>query len=102
VRKNCRVEMTPEQLGEAENLTVGETAYWQKDEALFHWLCEGIVTRVDPTNVLRGDSACRACVVAWWNQPGLLIPAAAVGVGAVTGVYLVDREDPPPASPVRP
>lgn len=102
VRKNCRVDLNPEQIGEAENMTVGETAYWQKDEGVFHWLCEGVVSRVDPTNVIRGDSVCRACVVAWWNKPALLIPAAAVATGAVAGVVLVEQDDPPPASPIRP
>ena len=56
VRENCRVDLTPQERGEAENLTVGETAHWQRDEQVFHWLCEGIVTRIDPTNVLRGDA----------------------------------------------
>lgn len=101
VRKNCRVELTPEQRGEAENLTVGETAYWQRDQNVFHWLCEGIVTRIDPTNVMRSDGICRACVVAWWKKPALLIPAA-VATGGISGVVLVDRERPRPASPVRP
>ncbi len=101
VRKNCRVELTPEQRGVADNLTVGETAYWQRDESIFHWLCEGIVTRIDPTNVLRSDGVCRACVVAWWKKPAILIPAAAV-TGGVTGVVLIDRHQPSPASPDRP
>jgi hypothetical protein len=101
VRKNCPTELTPAQQGEAENLTVGETAYWQRDEAPFHWLCAGIVSRLDPTAVLRGDNACRACVVAWWKKPALLIPAA-VGVGTVTGIVLIDDKDPRPASPIRP
>ncbi len=34
VRKNCRVELTPEQQGVADNLVVGETAYWQRDESV--------------------------------------------------------------------
>lgn len=102
VRKNCRAELTPEQQGEADNMTIGETAYWQKDEGVFHWMCEGVVSRVDPTNVIRGDNVCRACVVAWWKKPGLLIPAAAIATGGVAGVVIIDRDDPPPASPIRP
>lgn len=101
VRKNCRVDLTPEQRGEAENLIVGETAYWQRDQTVFHWLCEGIVSRVDPNNVMRGDGVCRACVVAWWNKPALLIPAT-VATGGLAGVVLIDRDPPPPASPVIP
>lgn len=101
VRDNCLVELSERQLGESANLTVGETAYWQKDEGLFHWLCDGIVSRIGPLNVLRGDGACRACVIAWWKRPGVLIPAAGiVGVGAT--VALVDDSDPPPVSPSEP
>lgn len=101
VRKNCRVELTPEQQGVADNLVVGETAYWQRDEGVFHWLCEGIVSRVDPSNVTRGDGVCRACVVAWWKKPALLIPGA-VATGGLAGVVLIDQSPPEPASPVRP
>lgn len=101
VRDNCRVDLTEEQLGEANNLTVGETAYWQRDEALFHWLCDGIVSRLDPSNVKRGDGICRACVIAWWKRKGILIPAAA-GVGAIAGVSLLESDDPPPVSPSTP
>ncbi len=101
VRKNCRADLTPEQRGEADNLVVGETAYWQRDQSVFHWLCEGISSRVDPGNVVRGDAVCRACVVAWWKKPALLIPAA-VATGGLAGVVLIDRDPPPPASPVNP
>lgn len=101
VRKNCRVELTPEQRGLADNLVVGETAYWQRDQNVFHWLCEGVVSRVDPNNVVRGDSLCRACVVAWWKKPALLIPGA-LAAGGIAGVVLIDRDPPPPASPVNP
>ncbi|MCG8455680.1 MAG: hypothetical protein MI919_05315 [Holophagales bacterium] len=101
VRDNCRVELSEAQLGEAQNLTVGETAYWQRGEELFHWLCDGIVSRIDPTNVKRGDGICRACVVAWWKRPAVLIPAAsAVGVGAA--ISLIDDDDPAPISPSDP
>ena len=101
VRKNCRVELTPEQRGEADNLVVGETAYWQRDQSVFHWLCDGISSRVDPTNVVRGDGVCRACVVAWWQMPALLIPGA-VATGGLAGVVLIDPDEPPSASPTSP
>lgn len=101
VKDNCRVDLTPEQLGEAENLTVGESAYWQRDESIFHWLCDGIVSRIDPTNVKRGDGICRACVVAWWKRKEILIPAIA-GAGVLTGVILLDDDDPDPISPSSP
>ncbi|MCB1037074.1 MAG: hypothetical protein KDD47_24820, partial [Acidobacteria bacterium] len=65
VRESCEVELTDQQLGESENLTVGETAEWEKGEKVFHWLCDGVVTRIDPTRTLRSDEKCRACVIAW-------------------------------------
>lgn len=71
VRSDCRVDLTEEQAGLAANLTVGETEEWQRGEEIFHWKCDGIVSRIDPNNVLRGDSVCRTCVIAWW------MPAAA-------------------------
>lgn len=101
VKDECRIELTPEQVGEAENLTVGETAYWQQGEELFHWLCDGIVSRVDPTNVKRGDGICRACIVAWWKRPGILVPAASVVAGG-TGLYILDDDDPGDVSPTNP
>ena len=59
---NCQVELTPEQLGEAANLVVGETATWQAGKPVFHWMCAGVVARVDPEGVKRADGACRQCV----------------------------------------
>lgn len=101
VDDNCRVNLTPEQLGHSENMIVGETAYWQRGEKLFHWECDGIVARVDPNGIRRGDEICRACVIAWYERPGLLIPAV-VGASAVTGVVLIDDEPPLPVSPSEP
>lgn len=101
VRDNCRVDLSERQIGEAANMTVGETAYWQKAEGLFHWLCDGIVSRIDPLSILRGDSACRACIVAWWKRPDVLIPTAGV-LGVGTTVSLVDERDPTPVSPSEP
>lgn len=59
---DCDVELTPEQLGEAQNLVVGETAAWQRGKAVFHWLCDGVVARVNPEGVKRPDETCRTCV----------------------------------------
>jgi len=91
VRSDCEVELTPQQAGVAENLTVGETAVWQKDEEIFHWLCDGVVTRIDPLRILRADEVCRVCVIAWWKKPAVLAPAAAA---AITGIVVID-DDPP-------
>ena len=108
VKEDCRPDLNDEQLGEAENLVVGESAYWQQGEVPFHWMCEGIVSRYDPSNVKRGDEVCRACVVAWWERAGVLAPIGAA-VAGVTLVGLVGDDDtpldptpPPPASPDNP
>ena len=100
VRKNCRVDLSPQERGEAENLTVGETAVWQRDEAVFHWLCDGIVSRIDPTDVLRSDGVCRACVIAWWKKKKVLVTATSTIPISVGVVINKDPED--PASPDSP
>lgn len=97
VKEECRTDLTPQERGEAENLTVGETAYWQRGEEVFHWLCDGIVSRVDPNNVKRPDEYCRACIIAWWKRPTLMAPLAATGI-----VGIITSAPPPPASPSTP
>lgn len=92
VTKQCRVALTPQQAGYAENLTVGETANWQRGERLFHWECDGVVTRIDLALVPRADETCRSCLIAWWK------PAALIGAGAVTGI-IIDTNEPTPVSP---
>lgn len=110
VKDGCRPDLTPQQRGEAENLTVGETAYWQQGEEVFHWLCDGIVSRVGPGGVKRGDAVCRACVVAWWDKPGVLVPVVAGAAAGAVALYdvvddspeVIPPEPPPPASPDNP
>lgn len=80
VLESCRPDLTPQQLGEAQNLTVGESAHWQRGEDVFHWLCDGIVSRINPNMVKRSDEHCRACIIAWWRKPSVLIPTAATAV----------------------
>ena len=63
VTEECDFGLTEEQLGEAENLTVGETSLDQAGEEVVGFLCQGIVSRVDARGVLRGDERCRACVI---------------------------------------
>jgi hypothetical protein len=58
----CTVTMDPVQAGEANNLTVGETDPIQADRELFHWQCDGVVTRMSPEEILKADTACRGCV----------------------------------------
>ena len=72
----CGERLTPHQAGWAENLTVGETTDIQARRCLFHWLCDGVVTRISLEGILSPDECCRACVVAG------LWPQAAAGVVA--------------------
>lgn len=98
VKKDCRVSLTPQQQGMAQNLTVGETNTWQKGEPPFHWECTGVVTRKDPQLILRADGSCRACIIAWWP-----IAAEAGAVGAIIGINEDNPQGPPPdVSPSRP
>jgi hypothetical protein len=60
----CIPDLTPPERGWAQNLTVGEAASIQAAKQVFHWLCDGIVTRLSVDGVLRGDDYCRACVIA--------------------------------------
>ncbi|REJ80089.1 MAG: hypothetical protein DWQ36_12230 [Acidobacteria bacterium] len=99
VRDQCPVRLDPIEASLAQNLTIGETAAWQRGEEVFHWLCDGVVTRIGFDGIYRADDVCRACVVAWWQMPAVLVPSAA-GATA-TGVLFVD-DDVPPASPDRP
>lgn len=94
VRKDCRIGLTPQQLGMARNLTVGETNVWQKGEQPFHWECIGVVTRKDPQGILRADEVCRACVIAWWPY--------VAGAGAVGALVAITQERPQDVSPSRP
>lgn len=97
-KSDCKVTLTPQQQGYAENLVVGETREWQKGESVFHWECDGVVTRVDSAGVWRPDDACRACVIAWWKDPRVIVPSIMGTIGVVT----IIRKDPEPASPSRP
>ncbi len=100
VRDRCDHELDQTQRGLAENLSVGETAPWQVSEEIFHWKCEGIVTRVDAKGFFRGDEVCRACLIAWWKKKNFLLPVAS-GLTA-TGLTLIDGDSPSSASPSRP
>lgn len=82
------------QSGWAQNLTVGETTAEQAGEPVFHWLCDGVVTRISQQGVFRADEYCRACVV------GLgFVPVSAIAAGVVSGAIV---EHPPEASPRQP
>jgi hypothetical protein len=97
VRANdCFEPLTPKQRGWADNLTVGETTSAQTGKEVFHWLCEGIVTRIDSYGILRPDEFCRACVVGF----GFVPPLASVATGVVSGAII--EHPPTEASPRQP
>jgi hypothetical protein len=96
VRDDCTAALTPQQAGMAMNLTVGETSRWQVGKPVFHWECTGVIARVDSQRVLRGDEACRACVVGWWPL------AAGAGVLGLVAVTDDDPDGPQEISPSRP
>jgi len=99
VDKGCEVELDEQQRGAAQNLTIGETTFEQVGEMVDGFICDGIVSRINPDGVLRGDEACRACVIAWKRRGALLLPiAGAIGLGGV----ILTRDEPPRASPFEP
>ena len=96
VKRDCHIELTPQQRGVAQNLTVGETTADQSHGGVMGFLCDGVVTRVNTNNVRRADDFCRTCVVAWWKKTEVLVPAFAAG--GVTTVIL-DQPEPSPSRP---
>jgi len=97
VRANdCFEQLTPKQSGWADNLTIGETSVAQANKEIFHWLCQGIVTRIDTEDILHPDEYCRACVVGL----GFVPPLASVATGVVSGAII--EHPPSEASPRQP
>lgn len=66
---HCRTSLTPGAIPHATSLIVGETTEIQAGRPVFHFLCNGIVTRIDTSGVLRADEFCRACVVSAEDDP---------------------------------
>lgn len=89
VRDDCAVELTPKQIGVANNLTVGETVPAQQGRRVLGFLCDGVVTRVSYEGIMRPDEICRGCVVPFFAKEAYLATAA---VGAATAIIL----EPPP------
>lgn len=90
----CPPDLTSQERGWAQNLTVGEATSIQAGKQVYHWLCNGIVTRMGVDQILRGDEFCRACVVALFPP---IVPAAGILAGGI-----VDHDPPTPQSPARP
>lgn len=95
VTGDCDVALDPAERGMAENLVVGETVVEQQGQQVLGFLCDGIISRIGPTGVLRADGICRRCIVAWFDKPEALVPAAVLLGG---GTVLTDVE----VSPTRP
>lgn len=83
---DCRFGLDPFEVGQSQNLTVGETTELQQGKEVYHWLCDGIVSRVNSMGVLRADEICRACVVAGW------LPIASTAGALVAGTTIEKRE----------
>jgi hypothetical protein len=96
VTNDCKVQLSEKERGVAENMTVGETSPKQQGKKVLAFLCDGVVTRVNSAGVRRADEVCRACVIAWWQRKGLIVPATA----GIVGIVVTD-DDPEP-SPARP
>ncbi len=66
--------LTNQEKGWAANLTVGETAESQrgkkrKGAAVFHWLCDGLTSRLGADGVPRPDEHCRRCIIGRFPAP---------------------------------
>lgn len=95
VREDCKAPLTDEQEDLSNELTVGETSRWQKDEWIFHWECEDVEKRVDWQGEVRDAGPCVPVLIAWW-------PTAA-GLGALGAIVVLDDDPPAPeVSPSRP
>jgi hypothetical protein len=101
VTKDCHPQLDARQMGVAANMTVGETDKDQKGKKVYGFLCDGLVTRVNPDGVRRADELCRSCFVAWWMTPLLPLSSGAATAGALTGVIISDKPAPEP-SPFHP
>lgn len=98
VSEECPFALSAAQDGYSENMTVGETVVAQEGHRVYHWLCDGIVTRIDVDGILRADEICRACVIAAW--PGAAVLPLIAGTAIVAGGII--ENEPPEASPSRP
>lgn len=97
VREDCRVELTPKQVGVSNNLTVGETVAAQQGRKVLGFLCDGVVTRMNYEGILRPDEICRGCVVPFFAKETYIAPAI---LGAVSTIVL--ERPPGESSPSRP
>jgi hypothetical protein len=86
------VSLTAAERGRANNRVIGETAPGQVGKGVYHWLCDGIVSRIDARRVLRVDDVCRGCAIAL-TRSKMLIPASAAVIG-ITVLEPVSPQEP--------
>ncbi|HVT18479.1 MAG TPA: hypothetical protein VHQ90_20165 [Thermoanaerobaculia bacterium] len=100
VTGDCKPNLDVIELGVSSNLTIGETAPDQEKKKVYGFLCDGIVTRINSKGIRRADETCRTCVVAWWADPGILVPAAGVAAaGGLAGFIISDQPEPTQSRP---
>ena len=99
-KDGCTEPMDPKQQGWANNLTIGETSAVQRNQEVYHWLCAGIVTRINPEDVRRPDQYCRACAAGFlfWVPP----VAGAATIAIIGGGLINSTSTPVEATPRQP
>ena len=57
----CRTELTTVEIGESQNIQLGETSVRQNGHKPYHWQCDGLLNRVNVEGIIEAD-LCRGCV----------------------------------------
>lgn len=86
VQDDCQIQLSPQQVGYANNLVIGETVEAQEDNRVLGFLCDGVVTRVNFEGIMRPDEICRSCVIPPWAKQEFM--GAAAAVGAATAIIV--------------
>ncbi len=93
-REDCKLPLTEKEIGQAENLIIGETVQPQNRRSVLGFLCEGIVSRIDARGVMHADDLCRTCVIAFWQKRAVFGPLL-----TTTAIVTDEDPDPSPATP---
>lgn len=107
VSGGCAETLTTEQQKFAQNLVVGETMAGQKGTGVLGFKCDGIISRIDSTGIMRSDDYCRgvlaaaAVAAAGVTASDFIVPGAVV-LGTLGGIALVNEEEKPECSCVCP
>lgn len=80
VVKECRVDLTQDQIALSRNLVVGETLAGQYGGGVLGFLCEGIVLRMNYRGDLRPeDCCCENAMLLYAQDKKLLLPLVILG-----------------------